>query len=114
MQSHRDLALDGIRVSNVTVQKILVHNGMGTRYDRLMNLEDRHCQEGIDLSAEQAALIEKANPCFRERHVEFDRPGALLSQNTFFVGTLRGIGRVYLHAVVDTYGSYAFGFLHTA
>jgi transposase InsO family protein len=32
---------------------------------------------------------------------------------TFYVGVLKGVGRVYLHAVVDTYGSYAFGFLHT-
>ena len=30
------------------------------------------------------------------------------------VGTLKGIGRVYLHAVVDTFGSYAFGFLHVS
>ncbi len=30
------------------------------------------------------------------------------------VGTLKGLGRVYLHAVVDTYGSYAFGFLHVS
>ena len=29
-------------------------------------------------------------------------------------GTLKGIGRVYLHAVVDTHGSYAFGFLHVS
>lgn len=108
------LALDGIRVSHVTVQKILADNGMGTRYDRLLALEERHCQKAIELSAEQVALIEKANPCFRERHVESDRPGALLSQDTFFVGTLKGIGRVYLHAVVDTFGSFAFGFLHTA
>ena len=30
------------------------------------------------------------------------------------VGTLKGIGRIYLHAVVDTFGSYAFGFLHVS
>jgi transposase InsO family protein len=59
-------------------------------------------------------LIEKANPCFRERHVESSRPGELLSQDTFYVGHLKGVGKVYLHAVVDTYGSYAFGFLHTS
>ena len=40
------------------------------------------------------------------------RPGELLSADTFMVGTLKGIGRIYLHAVVDTFGSYAFGFLH--
>jgi transposase InsO family protein len=66
----------------------------------------------IELSPEQAAFLEKRNPCFRERHVESGRPGQLLSADTFMVGTLKGIGRVYLHAVVDTLGSYAFGFLH--
>jgi len=30
-----------------------------------------------------------------------------------YIGTLKGVGKVYLHACVDTYGSYAFGFLHT-
>jgi transposase InsO family protein len=59
-------------------------------------------------------MIEKANPCFKERHIESNCPGELLAQDTFFVGTLKGVGRVYLHAVVDTYGSFAFGFLHTA
>ena len=68
----------------------------------------------MELTAEQVALIEKNNPCFRERHVESSRPGELRSQDTFYVGRLKGVGRVYLHVVVDTYGSYAFGFLHTS
>jgi transposase InsO family protein len=46
--------------------------------------------------------------------VESGAPGELLSADTFFVGTLKGVGKVYLHAVVDTYGSYAFGFLHVS
>ena len=58
------------------------------------------------------ALIEKANPCYRERHVESSRPGELLCQDTYFVGSFKGIGKVYLHSLVDTYGSYAFGFLY--
>jgi hypothetical protein len=41
-------------------------------------------------------------------------PGELLCQDTLFVGNLKGIGKVYLHAVVDTYGSDAFGFLHVS
>jgi transposase InsO family protein len=52
-------------------------------------------------------------PCFAERHVESSRPGDLLAQDLFYVGHLKGGGKVYLAAVVDTYGSYAFGFLHT-
>jgi hypothetical protein len=30
------------------------------------------------------------------------------------VGHLKGVGKVYLHAVVDTYSSFAFGFLHVS
>ena len=86
---------------------------MGSVYERWMRLEEKHLEEGIELTAEQIAKIEKYNPCFKERHVESSRPGELISADTFQVGILKGIGKVYLFAAVDTYGSYAFGFLHT-
>ncbi len=108
------LRLEGIGVSSVTIQKILNDAGLGTRHDRWLALEAKHAEKAIDLTAEQAAFLEKMNPCFRERHVESSAPGELLSADTFFVGTLKGVGKVYLHAVVDTYGSYAFGFLHVS
>jgi transposase InsO family protein len=108
------LHLEGISVSSVTVQSILNKNGMGTKYERLLKLEEKVAQQAIELTPEQVVQIEKANPCFRERHVESSRPGELLAQDTFFVGHLKGVGKVYLHAVVDTYSSHAFGFLHTS
>jgi transposase InsO family protein len=108
------LALEGKRVSAITIQKILNDKGLGTRHERWLALERRNAEEPIELTPEQAAFLERLNPCFRERHVESSRPGELLSADTFMVGTLKGIGRVYLHAVVDTHGSYAFGFLHVS
>jgi len=108
------LKLEGTYVSSPTVQDILIKNGMGSRYERLLKLEERALEQKIELTAQQVTQIEKANPAFKERHVESSRPGELLSQDTFFVGTLKGVGRVYLHTVVDTFGSYAFGFLHTS
>jgi transposase InsO family protein len=108
------LALEGKRVSAITIQKILNDEGLGTRHERWLALERRSAEEPIELSPEQVTFLERLNPCFRERHVESERPGQLLSADTFMVGTLKGIGRVYLHAVVDTYGSYAFGFLHVS
>ena len=108
------LKLEGISVSSPTVQDLLIKNGMGKRYERLLKLEEKAAREALELTPEQVALIEKNNPCFRERHVESSRPGELLSQDTFYVGRLKGVGRVYLHTVVDTFGSYAFGFLHTS
>ena len=103
------LRLEGIGVSSVTIQKIPNDAGLGTRHDRWLALEAKNAEKAIELTAEQAAFLERMNPCFRERHVESSAPGELLSADTFFVGALKGVGKVYLHAVVDTYGSYAFG-----
>src|SRR5215212_235928 len=108
------LKLEGISVSAPTVQNILNKEGLGTRYERWLKLEEKTTEKEIELAAEQVAFIEKQNPCFRERHVESARPGELLNQETFFVGHLKGVGKVYLHAVVDTYSSFAFGFLHVS
>jgi len=107
------LSFEGPYVSNVTIQKILIDQGLGSRYDRWLALEKKSAEEGLELSADQIKYLEKMNPSFRERHVESSGPGQLLSQDTFFVGTLKGVGRVYMHTVSDTYGSFAFGFLHT-
>ena len=108
------LKLEGINISAITIQKILNRNEMGSRYDRWLKLEEKHSQRVIELTREQVAFIEKHNPAFRERHVESSAPGELLYQDTFFVGHLKGVGKVYVHSVVDAYCSYAFGFLHTS
>lgn len=108
------LMLEGRRVSAITIQKLLNERELGTRAQRWLALERQNAEAAIALSAEQVAFLEKQNPCFRERHVESGAPGELLCADTFFVGHLKGVGKVYLHAVVDTYGSYAFGFLHVS
>lgn len=107
------LKLTGNYVSGPTVQRILHKNGLSTMYDRLFRLEEQAASQPLKLSAEQMAMIEKANPCVRERHIESSRPGELLAQDTFYVGHLKGVGKVYMNVVVDTYGSYAFALLHT-
>lgn len=108
-----ELRLAGIAVSAPTVQAILAKHGMGRRYERWLKLEEKSRGEKIPLNAEQIRAIERANPCFRERHIESSRPGELFAQDTFFVGTIKGVGKVYLQAVVDTFGSFGFAYLHT-
>jgi len=110
------LKLEGINISAITIQKILNRTAdqIGSRYDRWLKLEEKHSQKAIELTGEQVAFIEKHNPAFRERQVESNAPGELLCQDTFYVGYLKGVGKVYLHTVVDTYCSYGFGFLHTS
>lgn len=107
------LALQGIRISAPTIQSILAKNDMATMADRLFKLEAKSASEPIQLTSEQVRAIERNNPAFRERHIESSRPGELLAQDTFYVGSLKGVGKVYMQVVIDTFGSYAFGFLHT-
>ena len=38
----------------------------------------------------------------------------MVSQDTFYVGYLKGVGRIYQQTVVDTYSSIAFAKLYTA
>lgn len=107
------LKLRGVSVSSPTIQKILIKHGLASKYERLLRLEAKALDQAVELTPAQVAAIEKANPCFKERHVESTRPGELLCQDTFYVGVLKGVGKIYLQAVVDTFGSYAFGYLHT-
>ena len=108
------LRLQSVMVSPSTVRNIWLKENMETKYKRLLRLEEEKNGKDVELTEEQIKLLEKANPCFRERHVESPYPGYLLSQDTFMVGTIKGVGRIYLQAVVDTYGSYAFGKLYTS
>jgi hypothetical protein len=87
------LALEGRRLSAITIQKILNDKGLGTRHERWLALERKNAEQVIELSPEQAAFLEKLNPCFKERYVESEQPGKLLSADTFMIGTLKGIGR---------------------
>lgn len=108
------LKLEGIRISFVTIQNILNKHDLGTRYARWLRLEQEYSQTALELTPEQVRFVEKQNPAFRERHIESSGPGELLAQDTVTIGSIKGVGRIYLHVVVDTYSSYAFGFLHTS
>jgi transposase InsO family protein len=48
-------------------------------------------------------------------HGEFDseHPGYCLAQDTFYVGTVKGVGRVYQQTVIDTYSKVGFAKLYT-
>ena len=108
------LTLEGLAVCPTTVRNVWLKTNMETKYKRLLHLEEKVMVKGFKLTEQQIRLLEKANPEFAERHVKSDYPGQLLCQDTFYVGRLKGVGRIYLQAVVDTYGSFAFGKLYTS
>lgn len=106
-----DLGKKNICISSPTVQKILIKCSMGTKHERIIRLEQKAIFDKYTLKPEQISLIERTNPCFRERYQIVSHPGALLVQSINRMGKVAGIGQIYLQAVIDTYSSYAFGML---
>ena len=68
----------------------------------------------MKLTDAQIRLLERFSPEFRERHIKTRWTGDLVAVDTFFVGTLKGIGKIYLQTVIDTFSRYAWGQLHTS
>jgi transposase InsO family protein len=65
------------------------------------------------LTEAQVAALEKAKED-KEAHGEFDSecPGYCGAQDTFYVGTLKGVGRIYQQTFIDTYSKVAFAKLY--
>ena len=103
-----DLRLEGVTVSPSGVRGVWLRHDLETRYKRLMRLEVESRGETLVLSDEQVRLLERHSADFRMRHVESSRPGELLNQDTFYWGTLKGVGKVYVQVVIDTFCSLAF------
>ncbi len=106
--------LRGTVISHGTVRNIWLRHNLENRYKRMLELEKKTAVKNFKLSEEQIRLLEKLNPEFAERHVESLYPGYLLCQDTFYVGTLKGVGRIFMQAAVDTFCSYAFAKIYTA
>ena len=109
-----ELRLQNINVSPAGVRGVWMRHGLETRHRRLLRLEQHAQEETFVLSEEQVELLERHSVDFRCRHVESTEPGELLNQDTFYWGTLKGVGKVYVQVVVDTFCSLAFAKVYTS
>ena len=53
--------------------------------------------------AQRVLALERFDPEFRERHIEVHATGELVAVDTFFAGTLKGVGKVYIQTVLDCF-----------
>ena len=83
-----------------------------TKHERLLRLEKATAEKKLALSQEQVKLLERFSPEFRERHIEAPHTGSLVAVDTFFVGVLKGVGKVYLQSAIDCHSRYAWGRLY--
>ena len=108
LRASQELLQRGIIVSSGGVRSIWLRHDLETMKKRLKALEARSAQEGIVLTEEQIAALEKAKSQ-KEAHgeIETHHPGYLGSQDTYYVGTMKGVGRIYQQTFIDTYSRVA-------
>ncbi|WP_052362210.1 hypothetical protein [Geminisphaera colitermitum] len=102
----------GMRLSGTTVVNILVRHGArrGREIER-MRMVERRLLAGEPVGANLKARALRFNPALLERGNEGTEPGEVLTQTMFPVEPVAGREKWHVHAVVDTFGTLAFGWI---
>ena len=103
-RASNELRKRGTFVSPSGIRGIWLRHNLACFKDRLNALSEKVAAEGLILTESQVAAME------RKQHddeacgeIETAHPGYLGSQDTYYVGTFKGIGRVYQQTFIDTY-----------
>jgi transposase InsO family protein len=109
-----ELKQRGIFVSPSGVRSIWQRHELETFKKRLRALEEKSAQENLVLTETQLQAMEKAKEQRAAAgEIETEPPGYLGSQDTYYVGTIKGIGRIYQQTFIDTYSKVGFAKLYT-
>lgn len=104
VRASNELRKEGITISPGGVRCVWQRHDLETFKKRLRALEAKSAQEGLVLTEAQVVALEKAKEEKEAKgEIESNHPGYLGSQDTYYVGNIKGVGRVYQQTFVDTY-----------
>jgi len=108
-----ELTKRGLFVSPTGVRSVWLRHDLETFRKRLKALEAKAAPEHLVLTEEQLRAMERARE-EKEAHGEIEsaHPGYLGTQDTYYVGTIKSVGRIYQQTFLDTYAKVAFAKLY--
>ena len=108
LRTSNEMKKKGILISPGGVRSIWMRHDLETMKKRLTALEVKMAQEGGILTETQLIALEKRKAkAEAEGEIETLYPGYLGSQDSYYVGNVKGVGRIYQQTFVDTYSKHA-------
>ena len=114
VRASNELRKRGVFISPSGVRCVWLRHRLGRFKDRLRALEEKMAKESLILTESQIQALEKKKQDDEAcGEIETAHPGYLGAQDTFYVGTLKGVGRIYQQTFIDTYAKVGFAKLYT-